>query len=160
MKSQSDNKELWLCAGGYVDFITDDRMETYRREYHGQSILLHTRVSAHVRHMKAGNQSTLHYYIFSLGRGHRTPNFLRTFHFDLDNSKTQMAMEERSLLMNILELAMAFAFRSLPDDILQEWWPSDSTFVKRYNVHLNVAHPLQQWASLVTPRISQAARGN
>lgn len=53
-----------------------------------------------------------------------------------------------SLALNILEMTMALAFRSLPQAVLQKYLPPELILGKHPTIHLNVAEPLLQTAVL------------
>lgn len=78
-RSQLENRELWKHSGGYLNDITDDRIPTYHRDYVGQAVNLHVRVDAHAQAFFRGDRSTLHYYIYQLGQGHRNFNLYERF---------------------------------------------------------------------------------
>src|SRR6266480_6835493 len=125
--------------GGYLDFVTDSRDNTYIRFYVGQSIMILFRVDKHIRKILKGSCTTLHYYILQLGRGCRTSNWLRlwTILDQIDLSPTH-----QELIQNFPEILFCGAFQSLPTEELIRHFGNKLKISS--NVGLNVLSPLLQ----------------
>ena len=93
--------------GGYLDFVTDSRDNTYIRFYVRQSIVMLFRVDKHIRKILKGSCTTLHYYILQLGRGCWTSNWLRLWTIP---DKFDPPPSHQELLQNILEMLFCGAF--------------------------------------------------
>ena len=144
--AQATDSQLWLTAGTYLDYLTDNRLATYRRSYIGQSVALAGRLEAHRRMFTARNRSTLHYFIFALASNHRQPNFIRLSSWtrpcmsDLDHRR-------RTLILSITELALGLAFRALPITQQEEWLPLEYKGFVSESLGLMVACPMDQWSA-------------
>ncbi|KAL8767343.1 MAG: hypothetical protein Q9209_006106, partial [Squamulea sp. 1 TL-2023] len=143
---QKHDQSLMKQAGGYLDFVTDDRDVDYCRFYVGQSTGLEARMSEHSKEIYSGSVKSLHYYICALGNGHRTPNFIRLF--TLTESKaTEISISNEHdmlLLLNLLETINAVGFRSLPKGLLARFLPTQILGPRYASIHFNVANPLDQ----------------
>jgi hypothetical protein len=53
----------WPYDVGYLDYVTDDRLESYFRPYVGQTINSKRRMTDHAHSIVGGNYETLQYYI-------------------------------------------------------------------------------------------------
>ena len=140
----------WWQSGGYLDFITDDRDIFYQRYYVGQSTNVAHRVNFHITAMLYGDTSTLHYYIHTLGGGHRASNFIRLFNVDKSdaiNIDDGMRLD-KGLMMNMLEMTMTLAFQSLPRNVLEIYLLPNVMLNTHPTIHLNVANPLFQVTGL------------
>ncbi|EGE07453.1 hypothetical protein TEQG_06580 [Trichophyton equinum CBS 127.97] len=131
----------WSPYSGYLSSITDSGCSTYWRAYVGQSNNPQRRIGEHIRAVLTGAQNTLHYYVFSCGEGRRALNFIRLWTIkresftDLDGIK--------SIIHNLLEMAMCRAFQSLPGTELDRYFscPQEQGW---QNLGLNIISPLLQ----------------
>jgi len=142
---QARRKKKFQGEGGYLDFITDDRDESYLKFYVGQASSVSRRISQHRSSFARGQTDSLHYYIFALGQEYRHSDFIRLFRSPseifghLDPNREDVVM-----LMNILELAMGIAFRSLTQNVLNRFETAGHGDSEEINMHLNVLNPLEQ----------------
>jgi len=142
MAAASDS--VYKCQnGGYLDFVTDSRDNTYIRFYVGQSIVILFRVDKHIREILKGSCTTLHYYILQLGPGCRTSNWLRLWTIP---DKFDRPPTHQELLQNFLEMLFCGAFQSLPTEELIRHF-GDKLKISS-NVGLNVLSPLLQGLDL------------
>ena len=142
-RTQEADGEVFDGVGGYLDYLTDDRDDEYCRFYVGQSINMPSRIRSHVVALLRGSVESLHYYIFALGKGSRKSHFLRLFRL----SKTRgTSNSDTTLRLSMLEMIMALAFRSLPEELLAEYSRPSKRPAKTQTVHLNVLSPLDQEA--------------
>lgn len=77
-------------AGGYLDFLTDQRNRNYLKFYVGQSRDLLSRIHEHCLRLTRGDVSSLHYYICTLGGEKRFFNFIRLFRSPRDFCNDQI----------------------------------------------------------------------
>jgi hypothetical protein len=116
----------WDEDGGYLDFVTDIRDDSYLRFYVGQSTCIGLRIREHIRAILTGNLDTLHYYILQLGNGQRNANFLRLWtHISDISESTEKASFRRGLYRNLLEMLFCFVSEVCQ---LSLWKPSSVPF--------------------------------
>lgn len=156
-ETQKNDCSQFDCDGGYLDFITDTRSDTYFRMYIGQGKLLADRISQHLDRIANGDISTLHYYVLAAGGKSRTSNFIRLFRLKPDIFHDE---EYTTLCRDLLELLMTLAFRTISKPELKQWLPEASiTAAPLETIHLNVLNPLyQSLGQLVTYHVRQSSR--
>ncbi len=59
-------------------------MPSYHRDYADQAVHLAVRINSHIHTFMRWDKSTLHHYVYQLGRGHCTVRFIQTFRFSAD----------------------------------------------------------------------------
>lgn len=133
------------CDGGYPNFITDTRSDTYFKMYIGQSKVLLDRIGQHRSAIAMGDMTSLHYFIVATGQLFRKENFVRLFCL-----KPEIFQEEEyaDLCRNLLEFLMTLAFQTLPRPVLTSWLPEALIRAPPKTLHLNVLSPLYQRAEL------------
>lgn len=68
----------WEGAGGYLDFVTDDRRNSWLRFYVGQFDDPVRRIlRQHTESILKGSCTSLHHFMIWMGNGHRTANFIQ-----------------------------------------------------------------------------------
>jgi hypothetical protein len=101
----------WPKMVGYMDFITDSRLEPFVRTYVGQTGDGCRRIMQnHAQAIMQGRNESLHYFILWLGNGSRTANFLQLWSF-ADNTPQDEWYHAKN---DILELLFCIFFNSLP----------------------------------------------
>lgn len=124
----------WKGAGGYLDFVTDDRRNDWLRFYAGQFKDPVRRIlRQHSESILKGSCTSLHYFMIWMGNGHRTANFIRLWQFPESETLDQWYQ----IRANILEALFCKAFRST-----QGFLTGDKIASGHYG--LNVMTPLIQ----------------
>lgn len=142
-RSQKLDGEIFHSVGGYLDYLTDDRDDDYCRFYVGQSTNMRSRIRKYTMALVSGSVESLHYYIYALGKGSRKSHFLQLFRLPTTKNPSD---DDTVLILSMLEIILALAFRSLPEELLAEYSPKPRRPAKRQTVHLNVLSPLEQEA--------------
>ena len=157
-RQQDSINEIFGCAGGYLNFITDDRDASYCKFYVGQSRNLAQRVREHSVSLFRGATSSLHYYIYALGKGHRSFCIIRLFNLisSPEMFDSTAIKDDESLFLNLLELAMGLAFQSLPNHMCNRFLKTRIS-LEPCNMHLNILCPLEQ-ANRCSTQVREKAR--
>lgn len=140
---QKADGEIFYGVGGYLDYLTDDRDDDYCRFYVGQSNNMRSRIRGHIVALLSGSVESLHCYIYALGKGSRKSHFLQLFRLPTTKIPSD---GDSTLILSMLEMILALAFKSLPEELLAEYSPKSRRPAKRQTVHLNVLCPLEQEA--------------
>lgn len=144
---QSQTYPHFEGSGGYLDYLTGTRDDTCCRCYVGQSGDLPFRIQHHVRAIQRRGAESLHYYICFLGGNHRQPNFIRLFKIGTNSPYHAIQdKHQKALMLNILEMILALAFRSLPEELMSRYSTADIVSLQHSSIHLNVLNPLYQGA--------------
>ncbi|KAJ6020676.1 hypothetical protein N7540_006180 [Penicillium herquei] len=143
-QDQTKDPGIWSAPhGGYLDFITDQRLQDYWRPYVGQSTAPRFRVTTHHRRIQARSTDCLHYWIIYKGDGQRLANFIRLWKIPFPENVDWLV---KIVLENFLEQVMCRAFHSLPPSTLEEMF---GTAPGGYSgMGLNVISPLYQGKSI------------
>ncbi|KAB8261021.1 hypothetical protein BDV32DRAFT_148894 [Aspergillus pseudonomiae] len=141
---QSNYIITWPRNSGYLDYVTDDRDMRYWRPYVGQSSNVEKRIKEHIKGAARMIPDSLHYFVIHKGNGMRAMNFIRLWSFTDHECFNQ---ETKSIFANILEMAFAFAFQSLPPNILEKYF-GRLQGASYSGLGLNVIEPLLQGISL------------
>jgi hypothetical protein len=100
----------WKGAGGYLDFVTDDRKNNWLRFYVGQfNDPVRRILRQHSESILKGSRTSLHHFMIWMGNGHRTANFIRLWQFPESETLDQWYQ----IRANILEALFCKAFRSM-----------------------------------------------
>ncbi len=144
---QSQCDPIFEGSGVYLDYLTDTRDDTYCGYYVGQSEDLPFRTQHHERAIQRGSVESRHYYICFLGGNHRQPNFIRLFKIGSDNPYHAIQdKHQKALMLNILEMILALAVRSLPEELMRRYSAADIVTLQHSSIHLNVLNPQHQGA--------------
>ena len=108
---QSKDADYWPDAVGYVNYVKDNRNNSYLRFYVGQLKEIRRRIPCHLSNILKGKADTLYYYICSCGGGYRSSNFIRLWRLPPSPYNDNLVLESwYSLLNNILEMVFCRAF--------------------------------------------------
>lgn len=108
---RSRQTDPWPTRVGYLDYITDSRLQQYVRLYVGQSGKSYARIiEQHIQAILRGKRDTLHYFILWMGNGNRTSNFIRLWSF-VDQDPED---DWYDIKCDILELLFCIYMSSLP----------------------------------------------
>lgn len=93
-----------------------------------------------------------------LGQGQRKCNFIRLFRLPaFDPEDDPMSLSKYGhLVLNVLEMLMALAFRSLTTEDCKEYSPGNVTPAQYQNIHLNVMIPLLQSSKMTSAQRTEA----
>ena len=145
-EKQEQDRQRFQGSGGYLNFLTDRMDGHYCRFYVGQSSDLAGRIKVHKRHFDNQDDESLHYYLGSLGKDNRQCNFIRLFRLPPPDPEKDpvSSSKHRSLALNVLEMVMALAFRSLTTQDCEKYSPEGVAPARKKSIHLNVLIPLFQ----------------
>ncbi|RWQ93316.1 hypothetical protein C8Q69DRAFT_446810 [Paecilomyces variotii] len=132
----------WPAHSGYLSYVKDLRNSQYWRAYVGQSSKPAHRIKQHMDAYFKRDQSTLHYYILSKARSHRSMGFIPLWSIPLSDSDESETCRHL-LLSNVLEMVMCRAFQTLSNAALQKFF-GDADKSEYANVGLNILPPLLQ----------------
>jgi hypothetical protein len=93
------------------------------RNYIGQSFNLRQRIAQHLNFRYRRDNPSLHYYALQ----YSIYNAIGVLAVLPMGNATLPGMDAPDLLLNVLEMWMCLVFRSLPEESLREWLPSDDT---------------------------------
>jgi hypothetical protein len=134
---KSSQSTPWPQSGGYLTFVTDDRVESYFRIYIGQSNTLGRRIlRGHAQKILQCAYSTLQYFLLWLGNGHRSSNFVLLWTMPTQPEDSWFAMR-----CNLLEALFCRIFFTHHGCLLSAG-SNQSTTLRGYG--LNVVSPLMQ----------------
>lgn len=107
---RSQQTDPWPEKIGYLDYVTDSRLEEYFRIYVGQSGHRLARImQQHIQSVLQSKRNSLHYFILWIGNGFRSANFLRLWSFQDD----EPVVDWYHTKCDILELLLCVFFDSL-----------------------------------------------
>lgn len=98
-----------------------------------------------MRVIQHGSVEILHYYICFLGRSSPPPHLIQLFR--IGTTGPYHAIQDKhhkALMLNILEMILALAFRSLPDELMSRYPTFDIVTLQHSSIHLNVLNPLHR----------------
>ncbi|KAJ9324384.1 hypothetical protein DTO027B5_4235 [Paecilomyces variotii] len=147
----------WPAHSGYLSYVKDLRNSQYWRAYGGQSSKPAHRIKQHMDAYFKRDQSTLHYYILSKARSHRSMGFIPLWSIPLSDSDASETCRHL-LLSNVLEMVMCRAFQTLSNAALQKFF-GDADKSEYANVGLNILPPLLQGLE-VKRRIQRKVNGD
>jgi hypothetical protein len=117
------------------------------RTYIGQSMNLRQRIAQHLNFRYRRDNPSLHYHALQ----YSIYNSIGVLAVLPMGNATLPGMDAPDLLLNVLEMWMCLVFRSLPEESLREWLPSDGTIdpARKEGKEgvvggLNIALPLDQ----------------
>lgn len=110
--------------------MNDDRADDNFRFHVEQLTNRRSRIRQHVVVLLSGSVELLPSHTYALGRGYRKSHFLRLFRLPTFNNSSD---SETTLLLSILEMIMALAFRSLPEELVAKYSPKSKRPAKETN---------------------------
>jgi hypothetical protein len=134
-------------SGGYLDFITDQRCQSYWRGYVGQSKGLIRRLIDHINAVRQGQHYTLHYHVVWKGQGHRSVNFIMIWRIEEEKHEDVLAVSN-----NILEMVMCRIFQTLPSNTLERYSGARAQAEPYSTLGLNIVPPTLQSVPLSSSR--------
>lgn len=137
---RTEQKDIVNSTKGYINFLRDNKNNKYLQFYVSQSIQISYRVQQHIHSLIKRSLDAFHYYIHTLSKGRRNTNFIHLYQLRQPQDLTE---DDRSLLLNFLEILMTITLYSLPQDIHNKF-STNPMSSKSVSIHLNILNPLKQ----------------